>query len=302
MRVAVVIGLILLLNVAESRAQVYLRADLIGKSPYRDGNNEKIEGTKGSAQIYQMGFNLPFAVKMDAYERPQAWGVALNASYTALHNQQMQRNLSPDEIMNIQLSLLHMRSISEKWSFLAMAGAGIYTSHARFSDIRGKNIMGHGGAVFIWHGRKNLQLGAGLALNTSFGFPMAFPALMVNWKLDGKYEVEVNMLNAIELAAGIKLNDQWKVRLIAEMSGSMTLEELDEREVMFSHQYVLVGLQPVLAIGKSISIPITIGMSTYRAAFYEERTLKAFFTGMGREYDPCFQIAPAFSVAIRYGF
>lgn len=108
--------------------------------------------------------------------------------------------------------------------------------------------MGHGGVIFIWHGADKLDLGVGLAMNNSFGYPMAFPAVMVNWKLEGKYEVEVNMLNAIEIAAGIQLNDVWKIRLAGEMNGAMTLENLDGKELMFSHQYILAGVQPVFSI------------------------------------------------------
>lgn len=207
MRRSVLVCLICSLCVTKSMSQAYVRTDIIGRSVYRDENNRKVEGSKGSAESYQIGVNVPFAVKIDSYERPQVWGVALSGSYTALHNEQLGRTLSPDEIMNIQLSLLHLRSISQKWSILAMGGAGIYTSHVRFSDLNGKNIMGHGGVIFIWHGADKLDLGVGLAMNNSFGYLMAFPAVMVNWKLEGKYEVEVNMLNAIEIAAGIQLND-----------------------------------------------------------------------------------------------
>lgn len=101
MRRSVLVCLICSLCVTKSMSQAYVRTDIIGRSVYRDENNRKVEGSKGSAESYQIGVNVPFAVKIDSYERPQVWGVALSGSYTALHNEQLGRTLSPDEIMNI---------------------------------------------------------------------------------------------------------------------------------------------------------------------------------------------------------
>lgn len=71
---------------------------------------------------------------------------------------------------------------------------------------------------------------------------------------------------------------------------------------MFTQQYVTTGLRPEFKISKSLSIPITIGLSPYRAAFYDDRNLKAFFRNMNRDYDPHFSLAFYLGAAIKYGF
>ncbi|WP_455633437.1 DUF6268 family outer membrane beta-barrel protein, partial [Parabacteroides sp.] len=40
----------------------------------------------------------------------------------------------------------------------------------------------------------------------------------------------------------------------------------------------------------------------YRAAYYQDRSLKAFFKTRDREYDPHFSLACHLSAAIKYGF
>ena len=70
---------------------------------------------------------------------------------------------------------------------------------------------------------------------------------------------------------------------------------------IFTQQYVITGLQPELTITKSLSVPVTIGLSAYRAAFYDDRTLKAMFKVEG-DYDPHFSPSFYASVAIKYGF
>lgn len=61
-------------------------------------------------------------------------------------------------------------------------------------------------------------------------------------------------------------------------------------------------MQPELTLSRSFSIPLTIGFVADRAAYYDDRSLKAFFKGMSREYDPHFSPAFYASVGIKYGF
>jgi hypothetical protein len=64
------------------------------------------------------------------------------------------------------------------------------------------------------------------------------------------------------------------------------------------HQYIVVGFRPEFKVSKHISLPVMVGINAVRNAYYDGRSLSAFFKAMGREYDPCFQIAPYFSVSI----
>lgn len=282
-------------------AQGFIKAEYIGSSDYKDINNEKTGG-KGDAQIYSGGINIPLSMKMSEDNRPTMWSIGVGGSYTSFHNRNLSPDLCPSEIMNAQMSVTHLRPISKRWSMLASLGAGAYTAHTDFSRIGMKNILGHGAVVFIWHANKSLDLGVGPAINTSFGYPMVFPAMYLNWMLPGKYEVKVTLMDAMEVSAGIQMHKYFKMSLVAEMGGALALQHINGKDMMFSHQYLIAGIRPEIKLGKSLSIPITAGISTERSAFYEERTLKAFFKGMGREYDPHFKVAPYASAAIKYGF
>ena len=66
----------------------------------------------------------------------------------------------------------------------------------------------------------------------------------------------------------------------------MALTELNVADKIFTHQYIVVGFRPEFKV------------NAVRNAYYDGRSLSAFFKAMGREYDPCFQIAPYFSVSI----
>lgn len=295
------IGLLLILTGQQLIAQVYLKAEYMGNSSFRDDQNVKTGG-KGSAKVLQGGINIPFAVKINENNRPRAWSIGIGGSYTSLKNNKLEQYITLKEIMNVEIGLSHIRPLNDKISLLASLGAGLYMDDRNISNASFSHILGSGGAIVIWHLRPNLDLGGGLALNTTFGFPMVFPAIYFNWKLEGKYEVNISMLNAVELSAGMKMNKYINLNLVAEMSGSLALTKEDGKKKMFTHQYIVTGLQPEIKITPSLSLPITIGMTADRIAYSQERTLKAFFKDMGKEYDPHF--SPSFYIggAIKYGF
>jgi len=284
----------------KSNAQIQLKAEYIGSSDYKDMDNNKTGG-KGDAKVFSGSVQIPLSMKMNENNRPIVWGIGLNASYTDLKNKNIPEELSPEKIMNAQISLMHMRPISKNWSVLAALGAGVHTAHDDISKIGMKNVLGNGGVIFIWHLKDNLDIGIGPAINTALGYPMAFPAFYLNWELKGRYEVKVSMVNAFEISAGMQMNDNFKLKLVAEMNGSVALEKINGKDMMFSHQYMVTGLSPEFIFGK-FSIPVTLGISADRPAYYERRTLKAFFKAMGREHDPHFTVAPYFSMAINYKF
>jgi len=297
------LGLILIsvLVGEQIKGQVFLKTEYIGSSGFKDINNQKTGG-KGDALVMQGGLNIPFAVRKNENDQLTAWGVALGGSYTKMNNKGLSEHIPLSEILNLQLALSHIRPLNQKLSLLASLGVGMYMGTPSLSHASFDNVLASGGAFVIWHLRKNLDLGGGLAVNTTFGYPMVFPAFYVNWYIDGKYRVNLSMVNAVELTAGIQLNKYLDLNITAEMNGALALIKIDEEKKMFTHQYIVVGLQPQINIIKSLSIPLTLGITASRMAYCEDRTLKAFFKGMGREYDPHFTPAFYCSVGIRYGF
>ena len=109
-------------------------------------------------------------------------------------------------------------------------------------------------------------------------------------------------LSLIHISAGIRFNNWFQLKLVGEMNGTLALVKRNGKKQMFTQQYVTTGLRPEFKISKSLSIPITIGLSPYRAAFYDDRNLKAFFRNMNRDYDPHFSLAFYLGAAIKYGF
>lgn len=276
------------------------KTEYFGKSQYRmtEGDtDEKVGDSKGSAVVYQGGINIPLSMKLNENNRPKMWSISAGGSYAKLNNKNFTEPLVIDEVMNLGLSLNHLRPISDRWSIMASIGGGIYAPSTKFSQIRFKNVLGSAGVIFIYHLKPNLELGGGIAVNNSFGYPMAFPALYLNWTTEKQFDIKVSLMDGLEISAGYNPNKYLRLDLVAEMNGQMALIEQDGKDKIFSHQYFIVGIRPEIKIGKHISIPITAGISAMRPTEITDRKLKSMFQDKGYY----FQIAPYASAGLKIG-
>ncbi|MFD2962452.1 MULTISPECIES: DUF6268 family outer membrane beta-barrel protein [Olivibacter] len=293
--------LAILLYLEGNAQQVSFRTEYIGNSGYYylppgEKPREKIGNSKGSAMVYQGAVNIPLSMKMNEKNRPTAWGIGLGGSYVSLKN----RNFSDEmvsEIMNIQLGVYHLRPLNDRWSMRASLGAGIFAPTTDFSKLTFKNVLGSGGLVFIRHLKPNLDIGGGVSINSSLGYPMIFPAVYVKWKLHGKYDVNVEVIEGLELSAGYDFNDRFKLSYAIEMNGQVALLKKDGKDVIFSHQYIVTGFRPELKLGKTgLTMTGMVGLNLYRPAAYSDRTLKGVFAS---DNDYFFSVSPYASIGLK---
>lgn len=282
-------------------AQISFKTEYIETSRYRKTkgeSDERVGDSKGSAMVYQGNVNIPLSTKLNENNRPTAWGVSASGAYVSLNNKNFTDDLVLNEIMNLGLNLYHLRPLSNRWSMMASIGGGIFTPNARFSKIKFKNVLGSGGIIFIRHLKPNLDLGGGIALNNSFGFPMIFPAMYLNWNTQGPVAIKISLMQGLEIAATYNFSESLNLSFITEMDGQMALLEKEGKDKMFTHQYIVVGLRPQIKIGKHISIPITAGINAMRTAEFNDRKLKSLFKDEGYY----FQVSPYLSAGVTVGF
>ena len=283
--------IILLLGV-NSFAQISIKTEYISNSEFYDAVADTNTGN-GSAMIYSAGAMVPLSMQAsaedDPYKRATIWGVALSGTFVKMdnHNFPIGKEL-PSQVMNLGATALHLRPLKERWSMLMALGIGSYTPENRLSAIRiDENVLANGALVFIWHWRPNLEIGGGVALNNSFGYPMVFPALYLKYKggFSDKFTIDVSLLDGTKVAFGYDYSENLSLKLVANIGGySAYLRRNGEKEI-FSQQTFVVGLQPEFKIGKHVSIPLTVGGSFIRSGRYRERKLSAMFASEAKNED-----------------
>ncbi len=283
--------IILLLGV-NSFAQISVKTEYISNSEFYDAVADTNTGN-GSAMIYSAGAMVPLSMQAsaedDPYKRATIWGVALSGTFVKMdnHNFPIGKEL-PSQVMNLGATALHLRPLKERWSMLMALGIGSYTPENRLSAIRiDENVLANGALVFIWHWRPNLEIGGGVALNNSFGYPMVFPALYLKYKggFSDKFTIDVNLLDGTKVAFGYDYSENLSLKLVANIGGYSAYLRRNGQKEMFSSQTFFVGLEPEFKLGKHISIPVTFGGSFIRSGRYRERTLSAMFATEAKNED-----------------
>ena len=283
--------IILLLGV-NSFAQISVKTEYISNSEFYDAVADTNTGN-GSAMIYSAGAMVPLSMQApaedDPYKRATIWGVALSGTFVKMdnHNFPIGKEL-PSQVMNLGATALHLRPLKERWSMLMALGIGSYTPENRLSAIRiDENVLANGALVFIWHWRPNLEIGGGVALNNSFGYPMVFPALYLKYKggFSDKFTIDINLLDGTKVAFGYNYSENLSLKLVANIGGYSAYLRRNGQKEMFSSQTFFVGLEPEFKLGKHISIPVTFGGSFIRSGRYRERTLSAMFATEAKNED-----------------
>ena len=283
--------IILLLGV-NSFAQISVKTEYISNSEFYDAVADTNTGN-GSTMIYSAGAMVPLSMQAsaedDPYKRATIWGVALNGTFVKMdnHNFPIGKEL-PSQVMNLGATVLHLRPLKERWSMLMALGIGSYTPENRLSAIRiDENVLANGALVFIWHWRPNLEIGGGVALNNSFGYPMVFPALYLKYKggFSDKFTIDINLLDGTKVAFGYDYSENLSLKLVANIGGYSAYLRRNGQKEMFSSQTFFVGLEPEFKLGKHISIPVTFGGSFIRSGRYRERKLSAMFASEAKNED-----------------
>ena len=283
--------IILLLGV-NSFAQISVKTEYIGNSKFYDAVADTNTGD-GSAMIYSAGAMVPLSMQAsdeeDPYKRATIWGVALSGTFVKMENQNFPIGKElPSQVMNLGATALHLRPLKERWSMLMALGIGSYTPENRLSAIRiDENVLANGALVFIWHWRPNLEIGGGVALNNSFGYPMVFPTLYLKYKggFSDKFTIDINLLDGTKVAFGYDYSENLSLKLVANIGGYSAYLRRNGQKEMFSSQTFFVGLEPEFKLGKHISIPVTFGGSFIRSGRYRERTLSAMFASEAKNED-----------------
>ena len=275
-----------------SFAQISVKTEYISNSEFYDAVADT-NTNNGSAMIYSVGAMVPLSMQTpaedDPYKRATIWGVALSGTFVKMDNQNFPIGKElPSQVMNLGATVLHLRPLKERWSMLMALGAGSYTPENRLSSIHiGENVVANGAFMLVWHCRPNIEIGGGVALNNSFGYPMVFPAFYFKYKggFSDKFTIDINLLDGTKVAFGYDYSENLSLKLVANIGGYLAYLRRNGQKEMFSSQTFFVGLEPEFKLGKHISIPVTFGGSFIRSGRYRERTLSAMFASEAKNED-----------------
>jgi hypothetical protein len=276
--------------------QVLIESSYMAPSNYRDATNTATGG-KGDFKDISLFMQIPVYMKTNELDQITAWAIALNGTYASMNNTNLTDDQCLSQLLNSALGIAHMRPLNKKWTFTASLGVGIYSD---LSQFYANSIMAQAGVLFIRRILPNLDLGFGVALNNVLGYPMIFPSLYFDWRTGERFEFKISLYDTWLASAGMKINDIFTLRLLAQAKGMTAVVDRDNASKIFSKQLVIIGLQPEIYVNKIFSIPITAGVSIIREAYFQDRTLRSFYHV--EENYPNFATSFYVSVGLKFFF
>ncbi|GAA6765394.1 hypothetical protein AAFH68_13290 [Flavobacterium sp. CGRL1] len=252
----------------------------------------------------QIVFEVPISLETDKYNNPRLWSVFVNGSYARMEN----RNYNiqdlptefqtgfPTELLNTQVGIKHLRSISPSWSLLILASVGVYTDMV---EINKDDILIQGGVLFIKQFNPNLALGIGPVLTNSFGVPMVLPGIYFNWESRGALHFKVAFPEGVEF--GYKMSDNLDLKLVGELSGMTAETKIGNKSSLLGYQQIIAGLRPQLKFGEHWTLEPTAGTTLLRSFSTTNRKIKDIFKEKDIA-DPRFTTTFYGAVALKWKF
>ncbi|AZA78685.1 hypothetical protein EG347_14805 [Chryseobacterium sp. G0186] len=279
---------------AQSGISAELKTEYIPSSNYIRPEDSVKTNSKSDFKRVNLNLSIPLSVKKDSGGRVKAWSMLLSGSYAKMTHKDYETQLFPDQMLNAQVGLQHIRPLGKKWSMMMMASVGVYTDLERISF---DDVLGQGGVVFIRHFNPNLALGAGPVLTTAFGVPMILPWIYFDWKTNGKVKIRINFPEGAEV--GYQLSDSFTLKAVVNLSGMSAERNKDGKSTLLGYQQITAGLRPEIQLSDKLSLHLTGGTALLRSFSESDRKIKNIFRDK-KMADPKFASTFYVAVALRW--
>lgn len=279
---------------AQSGISGELKTEYIPFSSYIRPEDSVKTNSKSNFKRADLNLSIPLSMKKDSSGRVKAWSVLLSGSYAKMTHKDYEKQLFPDQMLNVETGIQHIRPLGKKWSMMLTASVGVYTD---LEQISSDDILGQGGVLFIRHFNPNLALGGGPVLTTAFGVPMILPWIYFDWKTHGKIKFNINFPEGME--AGYLFSDKFALKAVVNLSGMTVERNKDGKSMLLGYQQITAGIRPELKLNDKLSLRLTGGTALLRSFSENDRKIKSIFKDK-KIADPKFASTFYAAVSLRW--
>ncbi|CAH0137283.1 DUF6268 family outer membrane beta-barrel protein [Chryseobacterium sp. WG14] len=279
---------------AQSGISGELKTEYIASSSYIRPEDSLKTNSKSDFKRVDLNLSIPLSVKKDSNGKVKAWSMLLGGSYAKMTHKNYENQLFPNQMLNAQIGIQHLRPLGRKWSMMMTASVGVYTD---MENISFDDVLGQGGILFIRHFNPNLALGGGPVLTTAFGVPMIMPWIYFDWKTNGKIKFNINFPEGME--AGYQFTDKFALKAVVNLSGMSVERNKDGKSTLLGYQQITAGIRPEIKLNDKLSLHLTGGTALLRSFSESDRKIKSIFREK-KIADPKFASTFYVALALRW--
>lgn len=132
---------------------------------------------------------INFYTKVDSSTgKIRSLGSTVHGRYTGFSRSGYNGLILPSELYSFNAGLYYYATLNKKWAYNIIFNPAI---NSDLQQVDKNDIFIVAGAVFIRQFSPNFRLGFGAIVHNNLGGFMPWPALMVDWKLGGKFRLDI---------------------------------------------------------------------------------------------------------------
>lgn len=285
------------------RLEVY--NDVVTSSAYENSDGEHLGN--GYMDKVTVKYEFPISSATDNEGGRILWRGIVRGFYAHLENNGAASSYNPDDMLNANVNVMHVRPLKGRWSLIATAGLCIHTA---FHDFTWRDVILNGAAIFSYSHSRRLDYGIGAAITTAYGWPLVLPMPYVRWRngspsenVKGTWEIDFNMMGAVQASAATWLTEDMKLNIEAFRMESMAANhKVDGDWKVYSSTTMRSGLRPELKIGKTGMLSLAAGVVWRRGTSLADRSYSGFFKNFNhnrrRHFGPAMYISVGYNAGL----
>ena len=279
-KMGLALGILFVLSSMNVFSQGYIEGSFIPNRDFLDDDKNKL----GTANEWQISgrYTMQFSAKVNGQRQPIVWAGTVSGQYVKMNNQEGACEVNPNEVLNLSFNVAHRRPLSERWYMLVTIGAGVYSAP---KEITLRSVLANGGIIFAYKWRDNLDIGIGAGLTNSYGVPLIVPMGYLKWTTTGKYEIDVEAVNAVKASVKHQFSDRFSLSLVPfDMSGLTSVVRREGKTKIYGVMRMKSYIRPEWKLSKWSAIYINAGLESFHSVRLSDRSIKGFKnTFMGKE-------------------
>lgn len=299
MKYIFIMTVLCLATLADCYAQGYIEMSYTPNRNFTDADGEKL-GKANQVQV-KGRYSFPIYSRKNKDGQSVAWSATVNGMYARMNNSGTAAEINPEELVNANLNVTHLRPLSRNWYLLASVGVGIY---AEPDIISMQSVLANGAVIFVYKLRENLHVGVGAGLTNSYGVPLVMPMGFLRWNTSGCYEFNAEMANSLKLSVARQFTSSFRMTLVPiEMDGISAVLKNADGDKIYGNTTMKAYLRPEWTWSKGGSVYLDIGGTLLSTVRLSNRSFKGFFDTFGNDDNKYrFGIAPRIVGGIKFRF
>ncbi|WP_353718855.1 DUF6268 family outer membrane beta-barrel protein [Dyadobacter sp. 676] len=208
-------------------------------------------------------------------------GSNVHARYTGFSRDGYNALILPSELYAVNVGLYYYSTINWKWAYNVFLNTAV---NSDFEQVDKNDAFLAGGAVFIRGFTPNFSLGFGAIVHNNLGAFMPWPALTVDWKMGGKFKLNIRTPDksaGIAHYVGISYipNYRWNISFAfqPEVLSYDVATNSERKNRLMSFWQLPFTLSPTFRAGNFQIIP-KLGFTALRRYAYGEKKVSEMFT------------------------